>query len=46
MRAAGLEVVSHRALAPKKGPKGKLTVSLWLGRDPRILLAGSRREVA
>lgn len=46
MRAAGLEVVSHRSLAPKKDRKGKLTVSLWLGRDPRMLLAGSRREVA
>ncbi len=46
MRAAGLEVVSHRSLAPKKDRKGKLTVSLWLGRDPRMLLAGTRREVA
>ncbi len=46
MRAAGLEVVSHRALAPEKGKSGKLTVSLWLGRDPRMLLAGGKREVA
>ncbi len=46
MRAAGLEVVSHRSLAPKKDRNGKLTVSLWLGRDLRMLLAGGRREVA
>ena len=46
MRAAGLEMVLHRSLAPKKDGKGKLTVSLWLGRDPRILFAGTRREVA
>jgi SAM-dependent methyltransferase len=46
MRAAGLEVVAHRALAPDKGKSGKLTVSLWLGRDPRMLLAGAKRDVA
>ena len=46
MRAAGLETVLHRSLAPKQDRKGKLTVSLWLGRDPRMLLAGTRREVA
>jgi ubiquinone/menaquinone biosynthesis C-methylase UbiE/DNA-binding transcriptional ArsR family regulator len=46
MRAAGLETVLHRSLAPKQDRKGKLTVSLWLGRDPRMLLAGTHREVA
>jgi ubiquinone/menaquinone biosynthesis C-methylase UbiE/DNA-binding transcriptional ArsR family regulator len=46
MRAAGLEVVQHRTLAPDREGSGKLTVSLWLGRDPRMLLAGSRRQVA
>jgi SAM-dependent methyltransferase len=46
MRAAGLEVTLHRALAPEKDSRGKLTVSLWLGRDPRMLLAGGKREVA
>ena len=30
------------------GPEGKIAVSLWLARDPRILLAGAAptREVA
>ena len=46
MRAAGLEMALHRSLAPKKDRKGKLTVSLWLGRDPRMLVAGASREVA
>jgi ubiquinone/menaquinone biosynthesis C-methylase UbiE/DNA-binding transcriptional ArsR family regulator len=46
MRAAGLEVTLHRALAPERDSRGKLTVSLWLGRDPRMLLAGGKREVA
>ena len=45
MRAAGLEMVLHRSLAPKKDGKGKLTVSLWLGRDQRMVIASSR-EVA
>jgi ubiquinone/menaquinone biosynthesis C-methylase UbiE/DNA-binding transcriptional ArsR family regulator len=40
---AGLETVSHRNLAP--GSDGRIAVSLWLARDPRILLAGAR-EVA
>jgi hypothetical protein len=44
MRAAGLDVVQHRTLAPDQ--HGKLTVSLWLGRDPRMLLAGAERQVA
>ncbi len=33
---AGLETVLHRALAPNPG-EGKLTVSLWLARDPRFV---------
>jgi ubiquinone/menaquinone biosynthesis C-methylase UbiE/DNA-binding transcriptional ArsR family regulator len=43
MEQAGLEAVSHRNLAP--GSDGRIAVSLWLARDPRILLAGAR-EVA
>jgi len=43
MEQAGLEVLRHRDLAP--GQDGKIAVSLWLARDPRIALAGAR-EVA
>lgn len=43
---AGLSLQSHRLLAPQAD--GKLTVSLWLARDPRIALASAQnnREVA
>ena len=41
---AGLEAVGHRTLAP--GKDGKIAVSLWVARDPRILMAGGTREVA
>ncbi|HEY8163362.1 MAG TPA: metalloregulator ArsR/SmtB family transcription factor [Methylocystis sp.] len=34
---AGLETILHRALAPGAGESAKLTVSLWLARDPRII---------
>jgi ubiquinone/menaquinone biosynthesis C-methylase UbiE/DNA-binding transcriptional ArsR family regulator len=45
MQAAGLDVVRQQTLPP--GPEGKIAVSLWLGRDPRIALAApARREVA
>src|SRR5271157_2777921 len=37
MQAAGLDVVGQQTLPP--GPEGKIAVSLWLGRDPRIVLA-------
>jgi len=43
MEQADLEVVAHRVLAP--GSDRRIAVSLWLGRDPRIALAGAR-EVA
>ncbi|MDQ2082599.1 metalloregulator ArsR/SmtB family transcription factor [Xanthobacteraceae bacterium Astr-EGSB] len=46
MEQAGLEPMSHRLLVPEPGSDGKIAVSLWLGRDPRILLAGAHREVA
>ncbi len=36
LQEAGLEVVTRRDLVPDKAA-GKLTVSLWLGRDRRIL---------
>jgi ubiquinone/menaquinone biosynthesis C-methylase UbiE len=37
MEAAGLDPVRQQTLPP--GPEGKIAVSLWLARDPRILLA-------
>jgi ubiquinone/menaquinone biosynthesis C-methylase UbiE len=46
MSAAGLDVVMHRSLAPEPGSDGKVAVSLWLARDPRVLIANDTREVA
>jgi ubiquinone/menaquinone biosynthesis C-methylase UbiE/DNA-binding transcriptional ArsR family regulator len=43
MEQTGLEVLRQSSVAP--GQDGKIAVSLWLARDPRILLAGAR-EVA
>jgi ubiquinone/menaquinone biosynthesis C-methylase UbiE len=43
MEQAGLEVLRHHNLPP--GEEGKIAVSLWLARDPRYLMAGTR-EVA
>ncbi len=46
-QAAGLEPVLHRTLPPEPGSEGKIAVSLWLARDPRIVLAQPvAREVA
>ena len=48
MREAGLAFVSHRDLATKRAAE-KLTVSLWIARDPRIqsdVIAASVREFA
>jgi ubiquinone/menaquinone biosynthesis C-methylase UbiE/DNA-binding transcriptional ArsR family regulator len=45
LTAAGLEPTLHKSLPP--GRDGKIAVSLWLGRDPRVLIAAnSNREVA
>jgi demethylmenaquinone methyltransferase/2-methoxy-6-polyprenyl-1,4-benzoquinol methylase/ArsR family transcriptional regulator len=49
LAAAGLDVALRRELAPQQGECGKLTVSLWLGRDRRLLAAPhplTAREVA
>jgi ubiquinone/menaquinone biosynthesis C-methylase UbiE/DNA-binding transcriptional ArsR family regulator len=43
--AAGLDFILHRTRAPEPGSEGKIAVSLWLARDPRIAIASSR-EVA
>ena len=47
MTAAGLEAVNHRTLPPDPASDGKIAVSLWLGRDPRMaVVAPGTREVA
>jgi ubiquinone/menaquinone biosynthesis C-methylase UbiE/DNA-binding transcriptional ArsR family regulator len=45
LEATGLDVLQQETLPP--GPHGKIAVSLWLARDPRIVLAApASREVA
>jgi ubiquinone/menaquinone biosynthesis C-methylase UbiE/Fe2+ or Zn2+ uptake regulation protein len=45
LQGAGLDVLREQTLPP--GPEGKIAVSLWLARDPRIVLAQpAAREVA
>jgi ubiquinone/menaquinone biosynthesis C-methylase UbiE len=45
INAAGLDLVAQKTLGP--GPEGKIAVSLWLARDPRVVLAApAAREVA
>ena len=44
--AAGLDMTLYQSLPPEPGSDGKIAVSLWLGRDPRILMAKTAREVA
>ena len=34
---ANLEPTAHKDLAPGAGESGKLTVSIWLARDPRVI---------
>jgi ubiquinone/menaquinone biosynthesis C-methylase UbiE len=46
MAAAGLDLVLHRSLPPEPNSEGKIAVSLWLGRDPRIALAEPARSAA
>ncbi|MCX7311344.1 MAG: metalloregulator ArsR/SmtB family transcription factor [Alphaproteobacteria bacterium] len=46
MGAAGLDVTMHTSLSPEPGSDGKVAVSLWLARDPRVLAANDVREVA
>lgn len=40
LEGAGLEVVSIRDLAAPSSGADRLTVTLWLARDPRLLVAG------
>jgi ubiquinone/menaquinone biosynthesis C-methylase UbiE len=45
LEGAGLDVLRQQTFPP--GPEGKIAVSLWLARDPRIVLAQpAAREVA
>jgi ubiquinone/menaquinone biosynthesis C-methylase UbiE/DNA-binding transcriptional ArsR family regulator len=44
LEAAGLDLLRQETFAP--GPEGKIAVSLWLARDPRILLAQPSTQVA
>ncbi|MPZ40942.1 MAG: metalloregulator ArsR/SmtB family transcription factor [Rhizobiales bacterium] len=47
LAAAGLDVMAVETLQPDRNSEGKIAVSLWLGRDPRMLLADTpEREVA
>src|SRR5579871_3856220 len=46
LAGAGLDVVEQKILPPDHGSDGKIAVSLWLARDPRILIANTAREVA
>jgi ubiquinone/menaquinone biosynthesis C-methylase UbiE len=39
LREAGLEAARHVRLAPESEAAGQLTVSIWVGRDPRPLAA-------
>jgi ubiquinone/menaquinone biosynthesis C-methylase UbiE/DNA-binding transcriptional ArsR family regulator len=46
LEAAGLDMLNQQTFPP--GPEGKIAVSLWIARDPRIMLAApmATREVA
>ena len=46
MAAAGLDVALHRVLPPEPGSEGKIAVSLWLARDPRLAVVSSAQGVA
>ncbi|HVB89419.1 MAG TPA: metalloregulator ArsR/SmtB family transcription factor [Beijerinckiaceae bacterium] len=48
MREAGLETAAHRQLAPTRRAGDDLTVSVWVGKDPRMLYDAplQRREFA
>ncbi len=47
MKSAGLDLLLQRNLAPEPASEGQIAVSLWLGRDPRVVLAApAAREVA
>jgi ubiquinone/menaquinone biosynthesis C-methylase UbiE len=39
LTAAGLDALEQKVLPPEPSSEGKIAVSLWLGRDPRIAIA-------
>lgn len=41
MASTGLEIEDMRDLVPQDNNDQKLTVTIWLGKDPRILMAGN-----
>lgn len=45
LQAAGLNVVMQQNLTPEPGSQGKIAVSLWLARDPRVAVAGKTVRV-
>src|SRR5207302_4651772 len=45
LNAAGLEMLQQKTLPPEPNSDGKIAVSLWLARDPRILIACATRDV-
>ena len=46
MKAAGLDVALQQSLPPEPTSEGQIAVSLWLGRDPRLVVAAPALEVA
>jgi ubiquinone/menaquinone biosynthesis C-methylase UbiE/DNA-binding transcriptional ArsR family regulator len=49
LTAAGVDFIEQKTLRPEQDSDGKIAVSLWLGRDPRIAIAEPQpqaREVA
>ncbi|MGZ5804985.1 MAG: ArsR family transcriptional regulator, partial [Xanthobacteraceae bacterium] len=46
LEQAGLDMVRFDNLPPEPNSEGKIAVSLWLARDPRLAMAHSEMEVA
>src|SRR5258708_6973667 len=46
MKAAELTIMLQQSLPPQPASQGKIAVSLWLARDPRLALAAPALEVA
>jgi len=42
----GLTIMLQQSLPPEPASEGKIAVSLWLARDPRLALAAPALEVA